>query len=165
LFNRETRGLHSGAYDTGIIGARFADRMFCAAPTRIIGACPCIRTPSVPMMASTGHLPTGADVKTEQLLEEIREANMSYLILAQHLIRKDKAEALYRLGVSEEVADIIERLSTAQILKIAASNMLMCRFRFDDEVVWNLLTSHGRDRGVAGAHAAILMAAALPEAA
>jgi len=106
-----------------------------------------------------------AYVKTEQMLEEIREANLSYLILAQHLIRKDKAEALYRLGVSEEVADIIEQLSTAQILKIAASNMLMCRFRFDDEIVWGLLTNHGRERGVAGAHAAILMAAALPEAA
>ena len=104
-------------------------------------------------------------MKTDQLLEEIREANLSYLILAQHLIRADKAEALYRLGISEEVADIVERLSTAQIVKIAASNMLMCRFRFDDEIVWQLLTSHGRERGVAGAHAAILMAAALPEAA
>jgi flagellar transcriptional activator FlhD len=104
-------------------------------------------------------------VKTEQLLDEIREANLGYLVLAQHLIRQDKAEALFRLGVSEEVADIIERLTTAQIVRIAASNMLMCRFRFDDEVVWQLLTSHGRDRGVAGAHAAILMATALPEAA
>lgn len=105
------------------------------------------------------------NVKTERLLDEIREANMSYLILAQHLIRADKAEALYRLGVSEEVAEIVEALTTAQILKIASSNMLMCRFRFDDEVVWGLLTSHGRECGVAGAHAAILMAATLPEAA
>ncbi len=104
-------------------------------------------------------------MKTDQLLEDIREANLSYLILAQHLIRADKAEALYRLGISEEVADIVERLSTAQVVKIASSNMLMCRFRFDDEIVWQLLTSHGRERGVAGAHAAILMAAALPEAA
>jgi flagellar transcriptional activator FlhD len=41
----------------------------------------------------------------------------------------------------------------------------MCRFRFDDAVVWNLLRNHTRERGVAGAHAAILMAQALPEAA
>lgn len=102
---------------------------------------------------------------TDQLLDEIREANMAYLILAQHLIRRDRPEALYRLGIGEEVADILERLSTAQILRIASTNMLMCRFRFDDEVVWNLLTSHARERGMAGAHAAILMASALPEAA
>ena len=106
-----------------------------------------------------------ASVKTEQLLDEIRDANLSYLVLAQHLIRQDKAEALFRLGISEEVAEVLEGLSTAQILKIAASNLLMCRFRFDDAVVWNLLRSHTRERGIAGAHAAILMAQALPEAA
>jgi flagellar transcriptional activator FlhD len=99
-------------------------------------------------------------MKTEQLLDEIRETNLSYLVLAQHLIRTDRAEALFRLGISEEVADILDRLSTAQILKIAASNMLMCRFRFDDQVVWKLLTSHARERGTSGVHAAILMAAA-----
>jgi flagellar transcriptional activator FlhD len=104
-------------------------------------------------------------MKTEQLLNEIRDANLSYLVLAQHLIRQDKAEALYRLGISEEVAEVLEGLSTAQILKIAAANLLMCRFRFDDAVVWNLLRNHTRERGVAGAHAAILMAQALPEAA
>jgi flagellar transcriptional activator FlhD len=107
----------------------------------------------------------GRDMKTEQLLDEIREANLSYLVLAQHLIRQDKAEALYRLGISEEIADVLEGLSTGQLLKIAAANLLICRFRFDDELVWNLLRSHSRERGVAGAHAAILIAQALPEAA
>lgn len=104
-------------------------------------------------------------MKTEQLLAEIREANLSYLVLAQHLIRRDRAEALYRLGISEEVADILEQLSTAQILKIAASNMLMCRFRFDDQVVWKLLLNHSSERGTGGVHAAILMAGAAPQGA
>ena len=58
-----------------------------------------------------------------------------------------------------------ERLSTAQILKIAASNLLMCRFRFDDQVVWKLLVSHARERGTGGVHAAILMAGAAVEGA
>ena len=96
-------------------------------------------------------------MKTARLMEEIREANLSYMLLAQQLIREDRAEALVRLGVSEATADLIEQLSTAQILKIASSNMLMCRFRFDDEVVWNLLTSHTKDRSVSGMHAAIIM--------
>jgi len=97
-------------------------------------------------------------MKTARLMEEIREANLSYMLLAQQLIREDRAEALVRLGVSEATADLIEQLSTAQILKIASSNMLMCRFRFDDEMVWNLLTSHSREKTGAGMHAAILMA-------
>jgi flagellar transcriptional activator FlhD len=102
---------------------------------------------------------------TDQLLAEIREANLSYLVLAQHLIREDRAEALYRLGISEEVAEILDRLSTAQLLKIASSSMLMCRFRFDDQVVWKLLLTHARERGTGGVHAAILMAGAMPEGA
>ena len=56
---------------------------------------------------------------SEQLLAEIREANLTYLMLAQNLIRKDRAEALFRLGLTEEAADLLGMLSTAQLLKIA----------------------------------------------
>lgn len=99
------------------------------------------------------------------MLDEIREANLTYLILAQRLLREDRAEAMFRLGISEEVAGILAGLSTGQILKIAATNMLMCRFRFDDEMVWNLLTRTNKERGIHGVHAAILMATPLAEAA
>ncbi len=34
----------------------------------------------------------------EQLLAEIREANLTYLMLAQTLIRQDKAEAVFPPG-------------------------------------------------------------------
>lgn len=107
-------------------------------------------------------------MKNNQLLDEIREANMTYLILAQRMIRDDRDEALYRLGVSAEVAEILADLTPGQMLKIAAMNTLMCRFRFDDQMIWNLLTSHSKDRAassVAGVHAAILMATQMAEAA
>lgn len=104
-------------------------------------------------------------MKTERMLEEIREANLTYLMLAQRLIREDRAQALFRLGLSEEVADVIAELSAGQILKIAASNLLMCSFRFSDELVWNLLTGHSRDAAASGMHAAILMAGRVAEAA
>jgi flagellar transcriptional activator FlhD len=112
----------------------------------------------------------GKKMNTETMLDEIRDANLTYLMLAQALIRKDRAQALFRLGLSEEVADMVAGLSASQILKIAASNMVMCSFRFDDQVVWNLLTSHGSkesqgDRGVSGVHAAILMSGQLARAA
>jgi len=100
----------------------------------------------------------GDRMKSNRVLDEIRETNLSYLLLAQQLIREDRAEALVRLGISESVANLVEQLSTAQILRISSSNMLMCRFRFDDEIVWNLLTSHTKDRSAQGMHASILMA-------
>jgi len=103
-------------------------------------------------------------MKTDQMLDEIREANLTYMMLAQSMIRRDKPEALYRLGISEEVADLLEKLSSGQLMKIASSNMLMCRVRFDDDVVWGLLTSHSKDRATAGVHASILMANKFPAA-
>ncbi len=105
----------------------------------------------------------------DRLMAEIREANLSYLILAQTLIRADRAQALFRLGISEPVADIIAALTPGQILKVASGNMLMCRFRFDDEMVWSLLTDHGRgaepgESSAARLHASILMAGNYGEA-
>lgn len=99
-------------------------------------------------------------MRAGMILDEIRESNLSYLMLAQHMLHEDRAQALFRLGLSEEVAGMIEKLSASQIVKIAASNLLMCRFRFDDQVIWGLLGGEAGERheDVAGVHAAILMA-------
>ncbi len=104
----------------------------------------------------------------EQILAEIREANLSYLMLAQSLIRSDREQALYRLGVSEDTAALIGTLTPAQMMKIASGNTLLCRFRMDDDVVWNLLTSHGKgaaNDGMSRLHASILLAGRHAEAA
>lgn len=79
----------------------------------------------------------------EQLLADIRDANLTYLMLAQSLIRKDRALSLFRLGLSEDAADMLGALSPAQLLKTASTNLLLCRFRVDDDLVWNLLLDHG----------------------
>ncbi len=105
---------------------------------------------------------------TDQIVSEIHEANLTYLMLAQNLIRSDRAEALFRLGLSEESADLISNLSPAQILKIASGNMLLCRFRVDDDIVWNLLTNHSTSKvnndATTRLHASILMSGRFAEA-
>jgi len=95
---------------------------------------------------------------SQKLIDDIREANLSYLLLAQQLIREDMAQAVVRLGISEQTAEILDQLTTAQILKIASNNVLMCSLRFDDEHVWKLLANTKKDQQVTGLHAAILMA-------
>ena len=105
---------------------------------------------------------------SEQILAEIREANLSYLMLAQSLIRTDREQALFRLGVNDDTAALIGTLTPAQMMKIAGGNTLLCRFRMDDDMVWNLLTSHGKgasNDGMSRLHASILMAGRLQEAA
>ena len=107
-------------------------------------------------------------MNADQILAEIREANLSYLMLAQSLIRADREQALFRLGISEETATLLNTLSAAQMLKIASGNTLLCRFRMDDDLVWNLLTSHGKpaaNDSVSRLHASILMAGRHQEAA
>ena len=94
----------------------------------------------------------------EQILHEIREANLAYLLLAQNLIRADRAQALYRLGLSEQAADILADLTLAQCLKIAARNVLISRFRFEDDMVWSLITDHGKHQSAKQIHASILVA-------
>ena len=103
----------------------------------------------------------------DQILAEIRETNLSYLMLAQSLIRADREQALFRLGISEESADLVSSLSPAQILRIASSNTLLCRMRIDDDLVWSLLTSHSKSNNdsVTRLHASILMAGRHQEAA
>jgi flagellar transcriptional activator FlhD len=107
-------------------------------------------------------------MNADQILAEIREANLSYLMLAQSLIRADREQALFRLGVSEETASLIATLTPAQMMKIAAGNTLLCRMRCDDDMVWGLLTSHGKasaNDSVSRLHASILMAGRHQEAA
>ena len=107
-------------------------------------------------------------MNADQILAEIREANLSYLMLAQSLIRTDREQALFRLGVSEETAVLIGTLTPAQMMKIATGNTLLCRFRMDDDIVWNLLTHHGKgaaNDGMSRLHASILLAGRHQEAA
>jgi flagellar transcriptional activator FlhD len=88
-------------------------------------------------------------MKLDEMLDEMRDVNINYLMLAQSMIQHDKTTAIFRLGISQGVADLIEALSPAQILKLAGSGMLVSRFRFDDGVVLNMLTSYTRDRVLA----------------
>ena len=107
-------------------------------------------------------------MNTDQILAEIRETNLSYLMLAQTLIRVDRDQALFRLGVSEESANLIGSLTPAQMMKIASGNTLLCRMRCDDDLVWSLLTSHGKgaaNESVSRLHSSILMAGRHQEAA
>ena len=105
---------------------------------------------------------------SEQIVAEIREANLSYLMLAQSLVRSDRDQSLFRLGINEDTANLLSKLTSAQMMKMSVGNTLLCRFRMDDDVVWNLLTNHGKgaaNEGVSRLHASILMAGRHQEAA
>ena len=98
------------------------------------------------------------DHKQDELLMEIHEANLSYLMLAQQMIKSDKPAAIFRLGVSKDIANLLEDLSNSQLIKLASSNMMLARFRFEDSSILCMLTNYNKERALAHSHAAILMA-------
>ena len=101
---------------------------------------------------------------TSEMLSEIKEVNLSYLLLAQRLLREDKAMGMFRMGINDQLADVLANLSLAQTVKLAASNQMLCRFRFDDHAVLSSLADKGKTNAVAQAHSAILMASQPAEA-
>ena len=96
-------------------------------------------------------------------LESIREINLSYITLAQRLLREDRPVGMLRLGLSKEVADILANLTLpyltlAQAVKFAASNHLLCSFRFNDHAMLSALTKSPYRADIAAEHSAALMA-------
>ena len=95
---------------------------------------------------------------------EIGDLNLAYLLLAQRLVREDVATAMFRLGMSKELADLLGNLSLSQIVKLSASSLLLCRFRFDDHPMLSALTDSGKNMSLQQAHTAILLAGQQVEA-
>ena len=104
------------------------------------------------------------DKPQELIMNEIRDANLNYLMLAQQMIQADKAQAVFRLGISKDIADLLVNLSNAQIIKLSSSNMMLTRFRFDDAAMLGMLTSNTKGVAQSIAHGSILMAGQTVEA-
>lgn len=99
-----------------------------------------------------------------EILSEIKDANLNYLMLAQQLIRSDKATAIFRLGISKDVAELLEGLSNLQLVKLSSTNMMLARFRFDDSAILGMLTNYTKERAQAHLHTAILISGQAAEA-
>ncbi|UBM12452.1 flagellar transcriptional regulator FlhD [Cupriavidus metallidurans] len=89
----------------------------------------------------------------------ISDFNLSYLLLAQRMILSHDAEAMFRLGVSQEVAEIIGGLSAAQLVKLARTNILLCAFRFDNHSLFATLANGSPQHDLQQMHMAILLSA------
>lgn len=93
----------------------------------------------------------------DEYLQNIHDINLSYLLLAQQLIREDKFAAGFRLGLSEGTIDNLKELSLPQLMKLATTNQLICRLRVDDEVVIENLTKDSRIEALQQIHTGIIL--------
>lgn len=97
----------------------------------------------------------------DEFLQNIHDINLSYLLLAQQLIRQDRFAAGFRLGLSENTIDNLKALTLPQLLKLAETNQFICRLRLDDEVAIENLTKESRVEALQKIHTGILLSTAL----
>jgi flagellar transcriptional activator FlhD len=96
-------------------------------------------------------------VTDNSLLSDIQEVNLSYLMLAQRMLRENYAAGMFRLGFDTDVADIVMRLSPAQLVKLAGSSSLICKFRLNDYDLLSSLTQDVLGGVLQQAHSTILL--------
>lgn len=89
---------------------------------------------------------------------EIRNLNLTYLMLAKQALTQDSADAIYHFGIDKQTAELISTLSIDQLIKLASSGMTLARFRFDSSILNTLTKSNNNGSELAQVHAAILMA-------
>lgn len=92
--------------------------------------------------------------------KEIADLNLTYMLLAQKLLRQDRAAAMLRLGISGEMAELLAGMSLAELVKLATSNFVLCAFRLDELPGVRSMIQPGREGALQQAHLSILMAGA-----
>ncbi|XYI41798.1 flagellar transcriptional regulator FlhD [Cupriavidus necator] len=108
--------------------------------------------------AGTAAEETASDLVGESL-REITDLNLSYLLLVQRLMRENEPEALFRLGIEREVGRVLAALTPQQMVALARSNLVLCRFRLEDSMLVAALTGAEPLHALQNMHAAIVMAA------
>ena len=80
------------------------------------------------------------------------------VLLVWLLVRSHAGGRRLRTQLGDELAELIESMSAAKLVRMASSQTLIPCFRFDDAQLARLMSGEGRDATSAGLHAAILAA-------
>lgn len=93
-----------------------------------------------------------------EVSKEISDLNLTYMLLAQKLLRQDRAAAMFRLGITRELADMLVGMSLSQVVRLAATNFVLCGFRLGDVPSMGAMVQDSKDHALQQAHLSILLA-------
>lgn len=88
---------------------------------------------------------------------EITDLNIAYLLLAQRLLREDRAAGMLQLGIDHRQAEFIARLAVPEVLTMSSARGLLCGFRMGELV--RAVLDNGHDAPLQRAHLFIVLAA------
>ncbi|WP_373183566.1 flagellar transcriptional regulator FlhD [Halomonas campaniensis] len=97
-------------------------------------------------------------MQNTDLLDEIEELNLAYLLLSQRMLHNDRVSAMFRLKIDDEMADLLLSLGARQLARLARTNQLLCHFGHDSADRLRQVTENPRDQGLDRFHASLLMA-------
>lgn len=92
------------------------------------------------------------------LLDEIRDMNLAYLMLAQRLLKEDRATAQFRLKLDDDMADAIGLLSARQLGQLARTNQFLFQFKLASAGQLGQVFGKKLDPAMVQTHASLLMA-------
>ncbi|MFP4137025.1 MAG: flagellar transcriptional regulator FlhD [Halomonas sp.] len=92
------------------------------------------------------------------LNEEIQELNLAYLLLAQRLLGADRDEAMFRLKIDDDTAELLEGLNARQLTRLSRTNQLLCHFGHPGAEQLRQVVDNPREQGLTSLHASLLMA-------
>ena len=93
-----------------------------------------------------------------EIAREINDINLAYILLAQKMVKQDKAASMIRLGIGAKLADMLANMSITQIIKLSNSKFLIFSPRLDDEASIHAVGNEDKDSALQRAHMSILMA-------
>lgn len=96
---------------------------------------------------------------TEDLVE-IQDLNLTYLLIAQRLLKSDFTTALMRLKIDDDLGRHLLSLSARQVGRLARNNQMLFRPCLDGAAQLAQLTHNVRDQGMDLLHGSLLMASA-----
>ncbi|WP_198389251.1 flagellar transcriptional regulator FlhD [Burkholderia ubonensis] len=73
--------------------------------------------------------------RNNDTLDAILELNVMYLQFARKRLKENLQTATSLLSMSAEVAEVVASLTDAQLLRLARSNMILCRLKWDDHTI------------------------------
>ena len=96
-------------------------------------------------------------INFDEPTQGIRDLNLSYLLLAQRMIKEDKYTAGFRLGLSEPTIDTLKDLTFAQLIKLSSTGQLICQLRIDNKMLIECLTKDSRIDALQRIHTGIIL--------
>lgn len=74
-------------------------------------------------------------------IADIVELNFGYLLLVQKLLKSDLEKGMKATSIRREVAEVLVSYSTEKLLKLASTNVILCRFNLNDYELLSKLAS------------------------